>query len=1615
MSQIDQFNDFSGASIDDFVEESATPPITSSGSNKNLAAHAAMLSPDPAQAGQAYQQAQAELDMNGDSQTADALLSNARGQNMHDYRQSAVSVLMDSSMTDQWKRAALDTVNDPNSPLYEARNMVATHAATKTVKGESHESSFIRADLGASVVAANEYQRKVQQLYNEQQLLSERSSIPQYVGMAEDMAPMVHGYKEARINEQLMGDKGSTWRKMWDTVWVGNTIADRRDTFNAMPLDARMRALDGLAEAIQSNGSTILLPDEKDQYNLKVLQETIDANAYNVTTQTVDNILGLMDVVGMGAMLRGIKRLASGASEVADAAEGGARAATQGNPRKPTPGTDWRTGQQGSPVTVDSNGNPSYAVREPMSTDATVRSWARRFAISDVQPTSLSQTVKDVNPEQARALHTLATKDETGDAAAAIYGTSREDAIAHDISPQPAGVKGEKVSKVYHPERDGDFEFMPDADVLDFVEHSGASWLTPSEKRVLRSSAINDFQNATGLFQRKEMGSVSEIDGGVRFDAVYGPSDSGWASVEDAIYQAQYALRNYGITKDDISVLARSGTEYVPMSLDDAVKAAPGDFLLNIKHDYKFNTANLERDGFESLDVKNNFIDRWLPSSGSKAQGTLQSHVLDPQSMLHPNLTKGATVGVGRMAGLSKKLNDIVVDYAKDVKGLSGKSQQKLFAKIREANYKGEAFNYANLKAEGFTAAEVGALSKWKKAQDTLYSLTNRDLVNTYRTRGFGLLEMPERGTRLLVKPVKHGQASGITRAYDPVADAIVDVDKMKVDALYGGNGQIAKVHTPFEVDGETVLHVVDRNTVNSSYIRTLRDNDTVLNYRKGYYAVRYKDPHFIEKRVEDVNGKAILDESGKEVWKAVATAGNVADAERAITRLTTTRGGTFRRRSDLRGEAFEEASHAVLQTGGMSAQRIRGQRLEEALGNNLIDPDAIHIQSPLESLIQSAQSLSNRVSMRDWLETSKQRFLAQYAEVLPQVKGQTVYPATRGEIGERGLQTSKMAADARTTWEYIRQMENGFHNTIDDGWKALFNGLGEALGTKGFGKAEELARGIGGSAITSKAKGVAFSLLLATNPLRQFLIQSHQVLMLGSVFPKYTVTHMADDLLLMLTYAAGGTPTKALLKVSGRTEREASAMWDALKKSNIGASITQHNMVRESLNSIADEASKARIATTTFAKATAPLASVVTASRKIGFDFGEYISSSASFLAHYDQAIQQGRKMNLETIEDIYAKSRNFTYNMDRAGDMPYNHNSVNIITQFLQVPHKAVTQFLTNRQLSVEERGKIFSYLAIMFGTTSLGVGRSDIFETYVNELLPEDSVTRRLVLNGIESVFLNKAFSEMYGTKVDLDYSSIAPLDAYGLSDFITNIMSNDIGEILSASPSGSLVFGTNPRISRLVNSVSTMIGLKENFEDNPIKWSNVAMDAANLSSGLSNAFKAAYAWEYGKKIGALGGTTDESVSKPEAIAAALGLPTHDESQMRKAMDAIYKNDADVKKDVDKIFQITANQFKQEGMTPDQLEWTFAMSGRMMSVFKGNPKAKEYWAQNMRKQQANKDWTMMKRIMEFSQWGDSNQVKNLINTVPNLTPEQRQGLHAIVDYNLQYRPDLKQKESK
>lgn len=76
-------------------------------------------------------------------------------------------------------------------------------------------------------------------------------------------------------------------------------------------------------------------------------------------------------------------------------------------------------------------------VEEAAAATDLARSWQRRFIASDVQPTAPAQVVKDANPSKARQLHAMTDADDSGELASNLYGTSREEALAHDLALSP--------------------------------------------------------------------------------------------------------------------------------------------------------------------------------------------------------------------------------------------------------------------------------------------------------------------------------------------------------------------------------------------------------------------------------------------------------------------------------------------------------------------------------------------------------------------------------------------------------------------------------------------------------------------------------------------------------------------------------------------------------------------------------------------------------------------------------------------------------------------------------------------------------------------------------------------------------------------------------------------------------------------------------------------------------------------------------------------------------------------------------------------------------------------------------------------------------------------------
>ena len=135
--------------------------------------------------------------------------------------------------------------------------------------------------------------------------------------------------------------------------------------------------------------------------------------------------------------------------------------------------------------------------------------------------------------------------------------------------------------------------------------------------------------------------------------------------------------------------------------------------------------------------------------------------------------------------------------------------------------------------------------------------------------------------------------------------------------------------------------------------------------------------------------------------------------------------------------------------------------------------------------------------------------------------------------------------------------------------------------------------------------------------------------------------------------------------------------------------------------------------------------------------------------------------------------------------------------------------------------------------------------------------------------------------------------------GLWSTIAELQTSDLGTIIAESPSGQLLFGNNPRLTNAFKKAMRFTNLIDDYDD-PTTFGEVAHSFAQLSSGYSNAFKAAYALKYGQKVNSLGNVTDYNVSTPEALAAMFGFETLDEANNRYVKQELYENSQDFEKD-------------------------------------------------------------------------------------------------------------------
>jgi len=1561
---LDDFTDTASYSIEDFQDVDAIgetpPPATSLASNRSRATTTALLnSNDPQQQIATYQAINTELVNRGTSPTMKQVTDKYVVEEQNAYRRATADFLANPAVSDEWKAQAIQSINSKDNPLYNPRALLATKEASQPVQGETEEAADLRGVWAAGVGNVLQYQREQQKQFNAMQQKDNESALPDAVGFAEDLLPLVSGAKTAG-QVTALGGTGSEALKAFFLPGSGKEkiVSD----FNNLPLAERQAAMESIAAALNKNGKTIFLPDSIDQENYEAFQQIVGNGSYTITDKYVDNIFGLLDITGIGSAIRKSFKAAGKAAMVAEGVEEAAAA------------TDL------------------------------ARSWQRRFIASDVQPTAPAQVVKDANPSKARQLHAMTDADDSGELASNLYGTSREEALAHDLAPQPSAVTGGVKSKVSRPEITSDMSTMADPDMLDIAVNTAAPHISQREKRALAANVTNDFLNATGMHSRKEMTSVAEsVDGGLNVSAVYGPSDSGWANVQDAFNQAQYALAKYGVDEKDITILMRSGDDYVPVGreaqgalLKGNNTQIKGDYLLQVNQRYEYNGNDLRDEQFEKFGVGNilNVFNRFEFANGRTGQGSLTSSVIDPASMFSPEFLKGAVLADIKADSVSQKLLDASKPFIQAMKRVPAERHFAMEQRIKAANLKGQALTEAGLRADGFNTEEIAGLLSFRNTQDTLWSLTNADMVKSYKNRGYGKLTHKESGFDVVAKPLPRNQVAGDIKAYDPVTDEVRTLSKQEITEMYSRNASVAETADVMNIDGMPIQYVINHNAPNSGYIRALSAGEPVLSYRHGYYAVRYKDPHFIERKLVDENGAPLKDSNGNEIWKTVATAPDIPSAQKAIGRYTATSGGEYRFRNNLKGEDYEKANTQLHTASGLSSQRIRGKRLEDSLGSNF-ETDAVHIESPGESMLNSINAVSSRISYRDWLETSKRRLIATYSDVLPKKDGRIQYPSNVSEI--KG--TSKDAADARATFEYIRAMENGYTNLIDDGYKAVVNNVAEMLGEKGFGKLEQIARKGSEATPSNIPKRVSFNLMIALAPLRQLVLQSSQNILLATRFPSYAPRLIGDNVLLITHHlSAGRDLPEAVYRTFGRSKEEWKAMMKALDESGLTKGISKHDIAKGLVDSTADSSIRSMKAVRDsklkkVVKAPVTAGRALTAgARKIGFDAGEYMVQAGSFMAHYTDATKGGKALTKAELDNVTHLARNFTGNFGRSGNLAMNQNTLSVVTQYLQVPIKLAQLFLFNKAIPVKNRVGMGVTASVLFG-----FGTEDVYNLFGDDL-PSDPFARELVTKGLISAAANGMIRTVSGENSRIDLSALNPFNAYGAVEFVQKAMNNGLVSLVTESPSGSLLFGSNPRITNLLRIVGQLTGVMpvgDNMQ--PKLWGQVWKDVANLSSGASAGLKAKLALEYRKQYSATGANVADEISTPEALAIAFGLPVQDGQVNWAITEKLAEKYQTRKEDIQELFNQTSRILVAEGTRAEEFDYMVQMSQTAMSVYKDDPQAREMWMDMLKKKMDDGDSRLIDRIMKAAGWDKPEEIQKMLDDVPNLSPEERQNYKA------------------
>lgn len=1210
----------------------------------------------------------------------------------------------------------------------------------------------------------------------------------------------------------------------------------------------------------------------------------------------------------------------------------------------------------------------------------------RRTARTDVDFASPSQTIKDVNPGKARALFEASQADETGNVAKALYGTTPDEAAGNDILPEIAEQGGTVRGKVSQ----NDVAPEPDQDLIFWNNKSrGMNYFSTAEKDAMRNTVASDFNNVVGLTPRREMQQIDNTDTGVRISQVYGPKDGGFAKASDAANQVKFALRKYGVSDKDVEVLGRNAEgNFAPV---DPKTAEPGEYVARVNYNYEFDPTDTVNWTMTSSNKFARMFDSIPNIVLSGRSGGIIDHVFPLVNINDDLITRGANTVAEKSGSIYRGFEKLGRDWASKLNKLPDDQKRLVQSYILKANNDGIKFNAQAMKAVGFSDNAVDTVRAWKKTWDTMWHYENIDLNQSLRARGWQRYVDDSGKSDLVVRPVTKGN---VGRAEDLMdgAGAVTHLTDDELNKLYEAGGTVAEIRRPLMVDGKVIDKIIVKNNSEGSYLRRILDHDPTLNYRDGYYAVRYNQPYFITKIMKGSNGR--------EFEQAVATAGSRQEADALLDRLHSTDAqGSYNLRGDVkRGDPrYDDYNWDQIVSSGRSPQRIRGKRLVD--GNAVVtDPNHINIETPQDSLVASMRSISNRIVSRQYIEAAKRRWLNQFADTLK--GGDTgVFPSDVRDVGRHTkLLNLSHVGDAKVTWRYINMMDNGYNNLIDDGSKALFNYMSDVSGrSKSWAWLEKPLRTGGKYGPIGAVRKKAFRLFLAANPLRQAPVQAMQAVPTILATNPMGIARTAARIPLLEGFRRGLTAEdmniwfdKASQLITGLSKDQAAQMYEHWKMSGYDASVTNNSLIRDDLTRLRDQ---------NFVQKLNSVSKIpLDVGQKIGFEFGEGLLMNSMWLSEYDKLLNDGVKITPEVLENMNARVRNLTGNMNRAGELPYNSNAFSALMQFFQAPHKAFAAMLVGHKGLNPLEARAVAAASIL----TYGIG-GNYLTAQVDQMLPDSPATSPIkdaLKNGMFDLLMNKALSILFHQPSNTDFSDSLRLVQFpDMFRFMTSLTRLNLGDAMSSIPAVSLVYGGSPRITHFVNEFMRLFSVDSTQK--PQQLTDTAKAFLNMFGGMSNFFKAQYIMKYHETMSSSGSINDYSPDDLDAIMALAGFRSYNEVANQAFNENEYQMSTKPKDDVNHWLTTMDQHLAGEGISTEDTRYMTNIFREANRVWAGNPYYMRLVEQQMLYKASQGKADTFGAVMKLIGFYGINDIQNLIDNSPLSDDEKKtvmDAAHAI-----------------